>query len=70
MRPDVVVLDLNTEGSRELGSRVQQVSPDTKVILCDSREGAMEVLDPGADELRTRGRRRRRSAFGIGYESS
>ena len=50
MRPDVVVLDLNTEGSRELGSRVQQVSPETKVILCDSDEDGMEVLDPGADE--------------------
>ena len=34
---------------------MQQVSPDTKVIFCDSREGAMEVLDPGADELRTVG---------------
>ena len=52
-QPDVVVLDISTEGSRELGSRVQDVSPDTKVIFCDSREGAMEVLDPGADELRT-----------------
>jgi DNA-binding NarL/FixJ family response regulator len=52
MRPDVVVLDLNTEGSRELGSRVQRVSPETKVILCDSDEDGMEVLDPGADTLR------------------
>jgi len=52
MQPDVVVLDISTEGSRELGSRVQQVSPDTKVIFCDSREGAMEVLDPGAADAR------------------
>ncbi|HLM51592.1 MAG TPA: hypothetical protein VK279_13690 [Solirubrobacteraceae bacterium] len=52
MQPDVVVLDISTEGSRELGSRVQKVSPDTKVIFCDSREGAMEVLDPGADDAR------------------
>jgi DNA-binding NarL/FixJ family response regulator len=52
MRPDVVVLDISTEGVRELGSRVQQVSPDTKVIFCDSHEGAMEVLDPGADDCR------------------
>jgi DNA-binding NarL/FixJ family response regulator len=51
-RPDVVVLDISTEGSRELGSRVQKVSPDTKVIFCDSQEGAMEVLDPGAAESR------------------
>ena len=54
-RPDIVVLDLTTEGARELGGRVQSVSPETQVILCDSREGAMEVLDPGADELRTVG---------------
>jgi DNA-binding NarL/FixJ family response regulator len=52
MRPDVVVLDLNTEGSRELSSRVQRVSPETKVILCDSDEDGMEVLDPGTDSLR------------------
>jgi hypothetical protein len=52
MRPDVVVLDLNTEGARELGSRVQRVSPETKVILCASDEDGMEVLDPGADNLR------------------
>jgi DNA-binding NarL/FixJ family response regulator len=52
LRPDVVVLDLNTEGSRELGSRVQRVSPETRVILCDSDEDGMEVLDAGADDLR------------------
>jgi CheY-like chemotaxis protein len=52
LRPDVVVLDLNTEGSRELGSRVQRVSPETRVILCDSDEDGMEVLDPGAEILR------------------
>jgi DNA-binding NarL/FixJ family response regulator len=51
-QPDVVVLDIGTEGVRELASRVQRVSPDTKVIFCDSREGAMEVLDPGADDCR------------------
>jgi DNA-binding NarL/FixJ family response regulator len=52
LQPDVVVLDLNTEGSRDLSSRVQRVSPETKVILCDSDEDGMEVLDPGADTLR------------------
>jgi DNA-binding NarL/FixJ family response regulator len=52
MQPDVVVLDISTDGVRELGSRVQKVSPDTKVIFCDSHEGAMEVLDPGADDYR------------------
>jgi DNA-binding NarL/FixJ family response regulator len=52
LRPDVVVLDLNKEGSRELSSRVQRVSPETRVILCDSDEDGMEVLDAGADDLR------------------
>ena len=50
-QPDVVVLDISSEGSRELGARVQQVSSDTTVIFCDDRD-AMEVLDPGADEPR------------------
>ena len=51
-RPDIVVLDLTTDGARELGARVQQVSPESKVILCDSGEGALEVLDPGAADAR------------------
>ena len=41
-QPDIVVLDLTTEGARELGGRVQSVSPETQVILCDSGEGALE----------------------------
>jgi hypothetical protein len=52
MRPDVVVLESGSEGSRELGMRVQRVSPETKVILCDRDEEAMEVLDPGAPTSR------------------
>lgn len=48
MRPDVVVLESDGAGSRELGARVQRVSPETKVILCDRDEEAMEVLDPGS----------------------
>jgi AmiR/NasT family two-component response regulator len=52
MRPDVVVLDINEEGSRELGARVQRASPETKVILWDRDEAAMEVLDPGAASSR------------------
>ena len=31
---------------------MQQVSPDTKVIFCDSDQDGMEVLDPGADDPR------------------
>ena len=50
MRPDVVVLERG--GSRELGARVQRVSPDTKVILCDRDEESMEVLDPGSQTSR------------------
>jgi AmiR/NasT family two-component response regulator len=52
MRPDVVVLEINREGSRELGVRVQRASPETKVILCDRDEEAMEVLDPGSPTSR------------------
>ena len=52
MRPDVVVLESGSEGSRELGMRVQRVSPETKVILCDRDEEAMEVLDPGSHTSR------------------
>jgi hypothetical protein len=52
MRPDVVVLESGSEGSRELGMRVQRVSPETKVILCDRDEEAMEVLDPGSPTSR------------------
>jgi AmiR/NasT family two-component response regulator len=52
MRPDVVVLEINREGSRELGVRVQRASPETKVILCDRDEEAMEVLDPGSPTAR------------------
>jgi hypothetical protein len=48
MRPDVVVLESDGETSRQLGARVQRVSPDTKVILCDRDEEALEVLDPGS----------------------
>ena len=50
MRPDVVVLE--REGSHELGLRVQRVSPETKVILCDRDEESMEVLDPGSPTSR------------------
>jgi hypothetical protein len=52
MRPDVVVLESGSEGSRELGMRVQRVSPETKVILCDRDEEAMEVFDPGSPTSR------------------
>jgi hypothetical protein len=52
MRPDIVVLEINGEGARELGVRVQRVSPQTKVILCDRDEAAMEVLDPGSPTSR------------------
>ena len=57
-RPDIVVLDLTTEGARELGGRVQSVSPETKVILCDSGRrcagGARSGLRHGAPSGRRR----------------
>jgi DNA-binding NarL/FixJ family response regulator len=48
LRPDAVVLDLRQLVSRELGERVRDVSPQTKVILWTRDEDEMEVLDPGA----------------------
>ncbi len=48
LRPDAVVLDLLQGSSRELGDRVRNASPETKVILWARDEDAMEVLDPGA----------------------
>ena len=59
---------MNTEGSRELEPRVQRVSPETKVIFCDSDQDGMEVLDPGADEPRA-GVAVGGSADGVGHES-
>ena len=50
--PDVLVLDLNGDRSRELAEDVRRVSPHTKVILWARDETLMEVLDPGSSASR------------------
>ena len=50
--PDVLVLDLNGDRSRELAEDVRRVSPRTKVILWARDETLMEVLDPGSSASR------------------
>lgn len=52
LQPDVVLLDLNEAGAQQLGARVQQVAPHTKVILWARDESLMEVLDPAAPNAR------------------
>jgi DNA-binding NarL/FixJ family response regulator len=51
-RPDLIVLDFDSGDSRELGLRVRNVSPETKVIFWARDEGLMEVLDPRSDTTR------------------
>lgn len=48
LRPDVVVLDLDSPTARSLADRVRAASPATTVVLWARDEDAMEVLDPGA----------------------
>jgi DNA-binding NarL/FixJ family response regulator len=52
LRPDVVVIGRDEEGSRRLGHRVREASTDTKVILWARDETVMEVLDPDAADFR------------------
>jgi DNA-binding response OmpR family regulator len=47
MRPDAVVLDLDTPASRPLGDRVRNASPQTTVMLWARDEDVMEIVDPG-----------------------
>jgi DNA-binding NarL/FixJ family response regulator len=48
LRPDAVVLDLDSASARSLAERVRAASPATTVVLWARDEDAMEVLDPGA----------------------
>jgi DNA-binding NarL/FixJ family response regulator len=52
LQPDVVLLDLNEQGARELGRRVQRAAPHTTVILWTRDESVMEVLDPAGEGVR------------------
>jgi AmiR/NasT family two-component response regulator len=45
LQPDVVVLDLDKDGARALGGRIQHVAPRSKVILWARDETVMEVLE-------------------------
>ena len=51
-QPDVVVLDLNDIGARDVADDVRRASPGSKVVLWARDETLMEVLDPGADAAR------------------
>lgn len=48
LRPDAVVLDLDSPSARTLAERVQAASPVTTVVLWARDEDAMELLDPSA----------------------
>jgi DNA-binding NarL/FixJ family response regulator len=52
LRPDSVVLDLSDERAHTVAQRIQQASPETKVVLWSRDETVMEVIDPGSDEFR------------------
>jgi DNA-binding response OmpR family regulator len=52
LRPDAVVLDLDGGASHDLGARVRQACPSTKVVLWARGEDVIEVLDPGASDPR------------------
>jgi hypothetical protein len=52
LQPDVVVLDRDDAGSRNLCVQVRRVAPTSKVILWARDESVMEVLDPGSGVAR------------------
>jgi DNA-binding NarL/FixJ family response regulator len=45
-RPDVVVLDLDTDGEIEVASLIASNYPAVKVIACSSEEPTMRVFPP------------------------
>lgn len=44
VRPDVVLLDLETEGALDVASRIASEFPAIKVIVCSSEEPVMRVF--------------------------
>jgi len=52
LQPDVVLLDRGDIGAKTLSQQVQDVAPQTKVILWARDETVMEVLDPASDRAR------------------
>lgn len=52
LRPDGVVLDLNSLHARRVAQQIRRVSPHTKVVLWARDESVMEVLDPQSEVTR------------------
>jgi DNA-binding NarL/FixJ family response regulator len=52
LRPDVVVLDFDHDGAQALAAEIQQVAPQTKVILWTRDETVMGVLESVSDTPR------------------
>ena len=52
LQPDAVLLDRGDVDAWTLGHQVQDVAPETKVILWARDETVMEVLDPASDRAR------------------
>jgi DNA-binding NarL/FixJ family response regulator len=46
VRPDVVLVDLDTEGGIEVAARISTTYPAVKVIACSSEEPTMLVFPP------------------------
>jgi AmiR/NasT family two-component response regulator len=52
LRPDIVVLDLDTGSSSELAQLVRGASPETTVVLWAREEDLMEVFEPASSASR------------------
>jgi DNA-binding NarL/FixJ family response regulator len=52
LRPDVVVLDLDSSDSQHLCELVRLNCPQAKVVLWARTEDVLEVIDPGATRPR------------------
>jgi DNA-binding NarL/FixJ family response regulator len=52
LRPDIIVLPLDSTGTLILGRQVRAAAPDAKVILWARDEDEMQVLDPGSSTPR------------------
>lgn len=46
VRPDVVLLDLDTESSMEFAGRISTDFPAVKIIACSAEESTMRVFPP------------------------
>lgn len=46
VRPDVVVVDLDTDGGLDAATRIASSFPSVKVIACSSEEPTMRIFPP------------------------